>query len=405
MRHRWIKVLTVLALWVPLAVAPSMARAERLKDLANLVGARNNQLLGYGLVMGLPNTGDDSFSGVGQQSVQTMLRHLGVNIDSRQLLMRNVAVVMVTADLPAFVGPGQRFDVTVSSMGNARSLEGGTLVATPLKGQDLRVYAVAQGPLSVGGFYFSGLSGSRMQKNLTTVGRIPNGAVVEREVPMEMPQGSLAISLHAPDFTTAVRVASAIETRLKAVVLANPQGPVVAAAVDPNAAQNPNKVANIPVDPNAPWAAARDSGTILVRVPDYFNGRVAALVAELEMLDVMPDIPNRVVINERTGTVVLGEGVRLSAVAIAHGGLSIEVRETPQVSQPSAFGRGRTVVTPQSQVSAQESYKPMQELAAGASLGDVVKALNTLGVAPRDLVAILQALKSAGALRAELEIQ
>jgi flagellar P-ring protein precursor FlgI len=384
----------VLAMAVALAAVPQ-AHAERLKDLATLVGARNNQLLGYGLVMGLPNTGDDSFSGVAQQSVATMLRHLGVNIDAQQLLMRNVAVVMVTADLPAFVAPGQRLDVTVSSMGNARSLEGGTLVASPLKGSDLRVYAVAQGPLSVGGFYAGGLSGSRTQKNITTVGRIPNGAVVEREVPMVMPQGQLSISLHAPDFTTAVRVASAIDAKLRA---AAPAAAGQAAAGQPAADPNQNPAATA-------FAAARDSGTIVVQIPPAYAGKVAALMADLEVLDVNPDIPNRVVVNERTGTVVLGNAVRLTAVAIAHGGLTLEVRETPQVSQPSAFARGRTVVTPQTQIGASETYKPLQELSAGASLGDVVKALNTLGVAPRDLVAILQALKSAGALRADLEIQ
>ncbi len=389
------------------------AQAERLKDLASLVGARNNQLLGYGLVMGLPNTGDDSFTGVGQQSVVTMLRHLGVNVDATQLLMRNVAVVMVTAELPAFVGPGQRLDVTVSSMGNARSLEGGTLVASPLKGSDLKVYAVAQGPLSVGGYFAGGLSGSRTSKNITTVGRIPNGAVVEREVPLRMPEGQLAIALHMPDFTTAVRAATVIEAKLKSLGGVLPPPPVAAApnpnAQDPNA-QNPNgalaanaNAAAAAVGPLA-LAAARDSGTILVQVPPGYAGRVAALYAELEMLDVTPDIPNRVVINERTGTVVLGDAVRLTAVAIAHGGLTLEVREQPQVSQPNAFGRGRTVVTPLTQVSAAEAKPPLQSLPAGASLGDVVKALNTLGVAPRDLVAIMQALKSAGALRAELEI-
>jgi flagellar P-ring protein precursor FlgI len=385
-----------LSAWVGLLVffvGLPLGRAERLKDIASLVGARGNQLLGYGLVMGLPNTGDDSFTGVGQQSVATMLRHLGVNVDATQLLMRNVAVVMVTAELPAFVGPGQRLDVTVSSMGNARSLEGGTLVASPLKGSDLKVYAVAQGPLSVGGYFASGLSGSRTTKNITTVGRIPNGAVVEREVTLEMPQGQLAIALHAPDFTTAVRTATAIEAKLRGSLAGSPN----TSSGSPTASQQPN-------DLSAPFAVARDSGTVLVQIPPAYASRVAALYAELEVLDVTPDIPNRVVINERTGTVVLGEAVRLTAVAIAHGGLTLEVREQSQVSQPNAFGQGRTVVTPSSRINAAEQRPPLQALAAGASLGDVVKALNTLGVAPRDLVAIMQALKSAGALRADLEI-
>ena len=378
----------------------SDAAAERLKDLATLMGARSNQLMGYGLVMGLPNTGDDMYSGVGQQTVATMLRHLGINVSGTQLLMRNVAVVMVTADLPAFTAAGQRLDVTVSSMGNARSLQGGTLVSSPLKGADMKVYAVAQGQLSVGGYFGAGLSGSTMQKNVTTVGRIPNGAVVEREIPMEMPTDQLAITLHQPDFTTAVRLAAAVDAKLKSAgAPAGSAGPAVANNPNTPAAPNP------PVATNMPWAQARNGGMVVVRIPPSYAAAVPALMAELEPLDVTPDLPNRVVVNERTGTVVLGAGVRLTAVAIAHGGLTLDVRETPAVSQPSAFGRGRTVVTPQSQVGASESYKPLQELPPGATLSDVVKALNTLGVAPRDLVAVLQALKSAGALRAELEIQ
>ncbi|RYF10405.1 MAG: flagellar biosynthesis protein FlgI, partial [Deltaproteobacteria bacterium] len=229
------------------------AGAERLKDLATLMGSRSNQLMGFGLVVGLPNMGDDMYQGVGQQTVASMLRHLGINVgNGQQLLMRNVAVVMVTADLPAYTAPGQRLDVTVSSMGNARSLQGGTLVLSALKGPDMKVYAMAQGQLSVGGYFGAGLSGSNMQKNVTTVGRIPNGAVVEREVPVEMPSDQLAITLHQPDFTTAVRIAAAIDAKLKTV----PTGPAPAGG----AAANPNA----PVPTNTPFAEARSGGTVMV---------------------------------------------------------------------------------------------------------------------------------------------
>ncbi len=393
-RQRWL--VTTLLLCTFGMFSPH-ARAERLKDLANLMGARSNQLLGYGLVVGLEGTGDDFYGGIGMLSVSTMLRNLGVNVDPNNLRLRNVAAVMVIADLPAFSAPGQRLDVTVSSIGNARSLEGGTLIATPLKGADFKVYAMSQGPLSVGGFYARGLSGSHTQKNITTVGRIPGGASVEREIPMEMPQDRLSISLHNPDFTTSVRVATAIDTRLKA--LAPPPG----ADNTPPAAGAP-PAGQPPADPNEPWAVARDSGTVVVRIPPAYVGRIAPLMAELEILNINPDWITRVVISERTGTVVLGDSVRLAPVAIAHGGLTLEVREAPIASQPLPFSLGQTQKLQRTTINTQENFMPIQALSPGANLGEVVKALNTLGVAPRDLVAILQALKASGALRADLEI-
>ena len=404
-----------------LLVAAAPARAERLKDLSNMLGSRGNALLGYGLVVGLNGTGDDFYAGVGMQSVATMLRHLGVNTDPNNLRLRNVAAVMVTADLPAFVAPGQRIDVTVSSIGTARSLEGGTLVASPLKGADLKVYAVAQGPLAVGGYAASSLSGSRIQKNVTTVGRIPGGGMVERDIETELPHGQLFISLHAPDFTTAVRIARAIDTKLTAS-----QGPAPAEAVvaDANStepapasdAANERNAANASNANNANaakqtaaakthWAQARDAGTVVVQIPQAMQKQVPTLMADLEILEVTPDIPTRVVISERTGTVVLGDKVRLTPVAIAHGGLTLEVYETRDVSQPGPFSQGQTKVVPRSQITAQESPGELHALNPGTTLGDVVKALNVLGVAPRDLLSILQALKTSGALRAELEIQ
>ena len=392
-RQRWLVPILLLCTF---GMFSPHARAERLKDLANLAGARSNQLLGYGLVVGLEGTGDDFYAGIGMLSVSTMLRNLGVNVDPNNLRLRNVAAVMVIADLPAFSAPGQRLDVTVSSIGNARSLEGGTLIATPLKGADFKVYAMSQGPLSVGGFYAQGFSGSRTQKNITTVGRIPGGASVEREIPMEMPQDRLSISLHSPDFTTSVRVAQAIDGRLKALTPAGADNAPPASGAAP--AGQP------PVDPNEPWAAARDSGTVVVRIPPAYVGRIAPLMAELEILNINPDWITRVVISERTGTVVLGDSVRLAPVAIAHGGLTLEVREAPIVSQPLPFSQGVTKELRRTTISTQENFMPIQALSPGANLGEVVKALNTLGVAPRDLVAILQALKASGALRADLEI-
>lgn len=395
-RRRW-------ALWVLVAACawPQVARAERLKDLADLFGARHNQLMGYGLVVGLQGTGDDLYAGTSAQSTATMLRQLGVNLDANNLRLRNVAAVMVTAELPAFVAPGQRLDVTVSSLGNARSLQGGTLVVSPLKGADLKIYAVAQGPLSVGGFSALGITGSLLQKNVTTVGRIPSGALVEREVNVDVPKAVLRMSLRNPDFTTAVRVAAAIDQALVAAGAA----PGSLAAGEQNApAGNANAATGASAGPR-PWATARDSGTVEVRVPASYDGRVPALLATLEAVDVQPDWKSRVVVNERTGTVVLGDAVRLAPVAIAHGGLTLEVREQPLVAQANPFTSGNTTVVASSQVAAKENKNPMYALSPGANLGEVVKALNTLGVSPRDLVTILQALKTSGALRAELEVQ
>ena len=379
------------------------ARAERLKDLADLFGARHNQLVGYGLVVGLQGTGDDLYAGTSAQSTATMLRQLGVNLDPNNLRLRNVAAVMVTADMPAFVAPGQRLDVTVSSMGNARSLQGGTLVASPLKGVDMKVYAVAQGPLSVGGYAAVGITGSTLQKNVTTVGRIPGGAMVEREVVVDVPKDVLRMTLRSPDFTTAVRLADAIDKALVASGAGTPP-PDAPGAQSPAPAGAPAAATAAAAGPR-PWAQARDSGTLEVLVPASYGGRIPALLAALEAVEVQPDFVSRVVVNERTGTVVLGDSVRLAPVAIAHGGLTLEVREQPLVSQPNPFTSGRTTVVPSSQITARENKNPMYALSPGANLGEVVKALNTLGVSPRDLVTILQALKTSGALRAELEVQ
>ena len=361
------------------ALSTSPAQAEMLKDLADVRGARANQIVGYGLVVGLQGTGDGSDVNLNQQSIINMLRRLGTHVDGRRLRLRNVAAVVVTAELPPFIAAGQKIDVTVSSIGSATSLQGGTLLPTPLKGADLNVYAVAQGPLSVGGFLAGEAAGTRITKNHTTVGRVPDGALIEREVPVELRGRQIEITLRSPDFTTAVRIAAGISNRI---------GTVVATATSAQSA-----------------ARARDAGTVLVDVPESYDGRLPELIAALESVEVTPAKAARVVINERTGTVVLGDKVELSPVAIAHGGLTLEVRKLAMPSQPGAFSSGETVVVENTTVKANEREGTLKDVGGGASLSDVVKALNALGVTPRDLVAILQALKSSGALHAQLVIQ
>ena len=394
---------------------PLSADAARLKDLADVRGVRANQLVGYGLVAGLSGTGDDQMARISVQSVVTMLKRLGVNVRDERLRLRNVAAVMVTAELPAFAAPGQKLDVTVASIGSATTLQGGVLLTTPLKGADGKVYAVAQGPLSVGGFSFAGRSGSRVQKNYSTVGRVPGGALVEREVDVELAQQSMQIALRRPDFTTAARIAAAINAHLgsddgadTADANTGPEaGDAPEAApedADAETALAAEEAAESAED-NAEWAKARDSGTVQVQIPDAYSDSVPALIAELEALEVEEDVPTRVVVNERTGTVVLGTRVQLRPVAIAHGGLTLSVSERFNTSQPAPLGRGETAVTPESELNASEQEAPLQEVPASAELGDVVKALNALGVSPRALVAILQALKSSGALNAQLVIQ
>ena len=384
-------------------------QGERLKDLSDVEGNRPNQLVGYGLVVGLAGTGDDQSAKFSSDSVVNMLERLGTNIDTNQLRLRNVAGVMVTAELPAFSAPGQRIDVTVSSMGTAKSLEGGTLLLTPLKGVDRRVYVVAQGALSVGGFLASAQSGGSVQKNHPTVGRIPAGGLIERGVAVALPGASLKINLRRPDFTTSVRIAEAIEKKLRApkkVEVADKKGK---RGRGKNRRKKGKKeeavVAPLVPEGEEPYATPQDPGTVLVRVPPAFKGRIAQLVAELEMVQVTPDVPTKVVINERTGTVVLGQNVRITPVAIAHGGLTVEVQENPTASQPNAFSEGTTQVLPGSAITVKEGTGQLHTVREGASLSDVVGALNALGVTPRDLVAILQTLKSSGALSAELEIQ
>jgi len=348
------------------------ANAARIKDIADIKGVRENQLVGYGLVVGLKGTGDSDDALFTIQSLASLLEKMGVTVQPDDIAdVENVAAVMVTTDLPAFASQGSRIDVLVSSIGDAENLQGGTLLFTPLKGADGSVYAVAQGPVSTGGFAVSGNSGDEVQKNFPTVGRVVGGALVEKEIHSNFNQkDSLTLALHEPDFTTASRVAQAINRAFYSQL-----------------------------------AQTENAGSIQVSVPENYLGNTVQFVTLIESLGVTPDMVSKVVVNERTGTVIMGENVRIATIAIAHGNLSIQIDESQNVSQPLPFSRGgRTVVTPESDIVVQEGKNPIFLVESGVSIGELVKALNALGVSPRDLIAIFQALKAAGALQAELEV-
>lgn len=349
---------------------PGNTDAVRIKDIASIKGVRQNQLVGYGLVVGLNGTGDDDDLAFMIQSMAAMLEKMGVTVKAEDIESENVAAVMVTAELPPFARVGSRIDVIVSSIGDAENLQGGILLITPLKAANGQIYAVAQGPVSTGGFETSGAAGGGVQKNFPTVGRVPNGALIEKEIAIDFDQKkTLTFILHHPDFTTASRMAQAINMAL-----------------------------------NTKVAHTQDAATINVKIPENFRGNTVALATIIENLGVTPDTVSKVVINERTGTVIMGENVRISTVAIAHGNLSIQVKESQNVSQPLPFSEGVTTVTPDSEILVEEGNQPLFLVESGVSIGEVVRALNALGVSPRDLIAIFQALKAAGALQAELEI-
>ena len=363
-----IKTVALAMAGVLLLAAPGMA--VRLKDIVSIQGVRTNQLVGYGLVVGLDGTGDGKDAGFTFQSLSSMLDRMGISVKAADIeKIENVAAVMVTADLPAFARTGSRMDVKVSSIGDAENLQGGTLLLTPMKGVDGNIYAVAQGSVSTGGFGVSG-AGASVQKNFPTVGRVVNGAIIEKEIPSAFNfKDRLTLHLNTPDFTTATRVIQ-----------------VINAAVGTTA------------------ATTTDAGTIQLALPEKWRGNAVGLVSMIENLNVTPDAPSKVVVNERTGTVVMGENVSISTVAIAHGNLSVEIKEQPQVSQPLPFSGGTTQATPDTTIAVKEGKAALMMMNRGVSLGEVVRALNSLGVSPRDLIAILQAMKAAGALQAQLEI-
>ena len=355
-----------------LLVVSTCVWAERIKDLTSVQGVRNNQLVGYGLVVGLDGTGDQSTSSPFTiQSFQSMLKQFGITVPSdTRFQLDNVAAVAVHAVLPPFTKPGQTIDITVNSISNAESLRGGSLLLTPLKGLDGRIYAIAQGNLIVGGFGAEGADGSRVTVNVPVSGRIPDGATVEREVPTGFTSSDqIVLNLNSPDFTTAKRVADSINSLV---------GPGTASAMD--------------------------STSIAVRAPLNPSQRVDYL-SLLENIDVTPaEAAARVIINSRTGTIVVGEHVRISPVAITHGSLTVTVRENVTVDQPNPLTDADAIVVPDTDIEILEKTGPMFHFGPGPSLNDIVKAVNDVGVAPGDLMAILEALKQAGALRAEIMV-
>ncbi|OGQ98631.1 MAG: flagellar biosynthesis protein FlgA [Deltaproteobacteria bacterium RIFOXYD12_FULL_55_16] len=345
------------ALLLGLFLNTGLAHAVRLKDLASVKGVRNNQLVGYGIVVGLNGTGDGNKAAFTGQGLSNMLNNLGVKVDPESTRVKNIASVMVTATLPPFFKAGQNLDVTISSVGDATSLQGGTLLATPLKGLDNNVYAMAQGPISIGGGA-EPAAGAR-QKNHLTVARISNGASVEREVPVSFAnKESITISLASPDFTTISLLKTAIDTYL-----------------------------------GGNYATARDAASVEVEVPAKYRAQEIALLAALENIEINPERRAKVVLNERTGTVVMGDNVTINQFALSHGNLSLQVKPPPPPGVP--------VNSPADPVKVGQKVVTLQP---GVSLGELVRALNSVGVAPRELIAIFQAIKAAGALQAELEI-
>ena len=369
---RFTVILALTAMMIVNVMPTAVFGVSRIKDISDFEGVRDNQLVGYGLVVGLDGTGDSlRNSPFTRQSLEGMLERLGINTrDASNLNTQNVAAVMVTANLPAFARQGTRIDVTVSALGDAKSLLGGTLLVTPLLGADGEVYSVAQGNLAVGGFKAGGQS-ETISKGVTTSARIANGAIVEKEVQFDLADmHELHLSLKNPDFTTASRVAQVINS-----------------------------------DIGAGTARPLDPATVLLTVPPGYKQNMFSLITNIEQLPVNPDQPARIVIDEQSGIIVMGSDVRVSEVAIAQGNLTIRVTETPQVSQPQPFSQGgQTVQVPRTSVSVKEDDKKLAVLKSGVKLQDLVDGLNALGIGPRDMIQILQALKAAGALQAEIQV-
>ncbi len=349
--------------------APAARAAARVKDIASFEGVRENQLSGYGLIVGLSGTGDRSQTFFSTQTLANLLERSGITINPDQVRVKNIAAVWVTATLPPFIRQGNRIDVTVSSLGDASSLQGGVLIQTPLRAANNQIYAVAQGQVVLGGFS-GGSGGNRVQQNHLTGGRIPNGALVERDVAVDFTgKTRLNLILHRSDFTTASRTARAVNDSAGAEI-----------------------------------SHAVDGRTIEINVPPNYSGRIVEFMSLVEGAAMEIDLPARVVVNEKTGTIVLGKEVRISEISIIHGSLSLQVGTALSVSQPEGFSKGETKIVPETTVSIQEEKGKTVTLRNGASIEDVVKALNDIGAGPRDIIAILQAIKAQGALQAELEI-
>ncbi len=368
--HRFLRWLLASLVFVVGLHTPVIA-ATRLKELASIEGVRDNQLLGYGLVVGLAGTGDKQQTIFTTQSLANILQRMGVTVSPTAITVKNTAAVLVTGTLPAFAQPGMKVDVTVSSIGDAANLQGGLLIMTPLKGPDGQVYAVAQGPLLTGGFS-AGRSGTTKVVNHPTVGRVPEGGLVERLAPSFEPRSEVKLQLKTADFGTASLIAEAINKKYAMLLM--------------------------------PPAAAQNSTVVTVRVPQSYIARPVEFIAELEQVTVDPQRASRIVVNERTGTIVMGKDVHVAPVAIMHGNLTVEVQTTYNVSQPAPLSNGQTTVTPQTDVKAAEEKAKNLILKEGATVEDLVRGLNSIGSTPRDIIAILQDLRAAGALDADLEV-
>ncbi len=368
-RHAMRPALTVALcalLFLVLSVPPS--HGARIKDIGSIQGVRTNQLIGYGLVIGLKGTGDKVQTIFTTQSLANMLEKMGIRVDPTQTKVKNIAAVVVTADLPPFAKAGNKVDVVVSSIGDATSIEGGVLLLTPLKGADGEIYGVVQGPIVVGGFLASG-QGASVTKNHPTVGRIANGMIVEKELNYgDYKPESILISLKAPDFTNTRRVVERINSVFEGA------------------------------------ATAKDGGTITVTTPEELKSDPVKFVSIVENLQIKPDAQAKIVVDEKNGTVVIGENVTIATVAIAHGNISVQIKEDPKVSQPMPFSGGRTVVTPNTKIKVEEEKAKFVVVEGGVTIRELVKALNAIGVSPRDMITILQTIKAAGALHAELEV-
>jgi flagellar P-ring protein precursor FlgI len=358
--------------WASLILISQLApAATRLKDLASIEGVRDNQLVGYGLVVGLAGTGDRKQSVFSAQSLTNMLSRMGVTVDPTAIQVRNTAAVMVTGTLPPFAQPGSRIDVTAAAIGDAQNLQGGLLVLTPLRGADGAVYAVGQGAVVTGGFS-AGRTGAQQTVNHPTVGRVPSGGIVERASPTPAPGHRVRLQLRQADFTTAARMAEAVNRAFSSGA--------------------------------PPLARAENSGLVTVDIPPAFAERAVEFISQLESIAVDADRAARVVVNERTGTIVMGKDLHVAPVAVMHGNLTVEIQTTFQVSQPQALATGTTEVVPQVTLGAKEEKAKNIILKDGATVEDLVRALSAIGSTPRDIIAILQNLRAAGALEAELEV-
>lgn len=348
---------------------PGIGLATRIKDIAALSGVRDNQLVGYGLVVGLNGSGDSASTQFTVQSLVNMMERMGLSVDRSAVKVSNVAAVMVTAQLPPFAKTGNGVDVLVSSTGDAKSLAGGTLMMTPLKGADSQVYAVAQGPVMVGSLSFGGKA-AKVQTNHPTVGRIPGGALVERQLPAVLPEGNeLLYQLGEADFTTVSRFSAVVNEHFGAAT-----------------------------------AMPQDGSSIKINIPAAFQADKVMFIAALEGLELQPDAQARIVMNERTGTIVVGADVRISTIAVSQGNLSLVIKESAEVSQPNPLAKGETVVVPKTSIKVTEDKSELVVLPNGVTIGEVSRALNAIGATPRDLIAIFQAIKAAGALHAELVV-